>query len=83
MLRGVASGLVESNEMILVSSSKSVRGLVHPVARGCQRCASASVLFCDYKFLACTGRTVSSTRPSTQICDSSNSSTQLPLPKLA
>lgn len=75
--------MVECNEMILVSSSKSVRGLVHPVARGCQRRASESVLFCEYKFLACSGRTVSSTRPSTQTCDSLNSSTQLPLPKLA
>jgi hypothetical protein len=38
---------------------------------------------CDYKFLASAGRTVSSTRPSTQICDSLNHPTQLPPPRLS
>jgi hypothetical protein len=52
--------------------------------RGCQqRKEDASVRACDYKFLASAGRTVSSTRPSTQICDSLIHPTQLPPPKLA
>jgi hypothetical protein len=73
---------VESNMMILACSRKR-RGwpLLSSVAsvRGCPRVRAPS----DYKFLACTGRTIFPSRPSTQICDSSNSSTQLPPPKLA
>ena len=78
--RAVAGDFVEGDAAILVSSRKRVRRLAEWLLPSA---VQVSVLSSDYKFLARTGRTVSSTRPSTQICDSLNSPTQLPPPKLA